>query len=154
MYTVAQVAEILDLHPKTIRRLIKDGRLKARKIGREWRVRREDLREYAHGELAGRPAEAASALPLAERVRVSAVIELGDGNSEEVSRLSNALLAVLTAKDQAWGETRYDLIFHPETRQARFIVHGTPGFIRTLLELVEALVGRGEIGGATGSTSS
>jgi excisionase family DNA binding protein len=140
MYTVAEIAKILDLHPKTVRRFIRDDRIRARKIGREWRVRKEDLREYAHGELAGRPTEDESTIPLADRVHVSAVIELEEGNSAEVSRISNTLLAVLSGKDQAWGDSRYDLIFHPETGRARFVLFGAPQFIRTLLELVEVLM--------------
>jgi excisionase family DNA binding protein len=142
MYTVGEIAEILDLHPKTVRRLIREGRIRARKIGREWRIRKDDLREYAHGELAGRPTEDESAIPLADRIHVSAVIELEEGNSTEVSRISNTLLAVLSGKEQALGNGRYDLIFHPETRRARFVISGTPQFIRTLLELVEVLMER------------
>lgn len=140
MYKVEQVAKILDLHPKTILRFIHQGTLKARKIGREWRVQQEDLRTYAHGELANRPKEPVSEKPLSERVSVSAVLEIEEGDSKEVSRISNTVIAVLNAKDPAWGPTRYDLIFHPETRKARFVLFGSPAFLRTILELVEVLV--------------
>lgn len=139
MYTVSQVARILDLHPKTVRRFIREGRIRALKIGREWRIRKEDLREYAHGELAGGSPEFESAIPLLDRIRVSAVIELVDANSEEVSRISNSLIAVLNSKDPAWGDSRYDLILHPETHQARFVLYGSPPFITTLLECVQVL---------------
>lgn len=144
MYTVTETARILDLHPKTVRRFIREGRIRARKIGREWRIRKEDLREYAHGELAGRSAEVESALPLADRIRVSAVIDLEDGSSEETLRISNGILAILNGKDPAWGDARYDLIFHPETRRARFVLFGNPQFIRNLLDCLEVLAGPGE----------
>ena len=49
MYTVQELAEILSLHPKTVQRFIREGKLKATKIGREWRVQKEDLREFASG---------------------------------------------------------------------------------------------------------
>ena len=141
MYTVNQLAEILDLHPKTVQRFIREGKIKARKIGRQWRVSKEDLRQYAHGELAAaRPEEPRPATSLAERVQVSAVIEISEGHSDEVSRISNTLIAVLNSKDPAWGAARYDLIYHPQARKARFVLHGTPLFIRTLLELVEVLM--------------
>jgi excisionase family DNA binding protein len=144
MYTVSRAAEILDLHPKTVRRFIRDGRIPAHKIGREWRIRLEDLREYAHGELTERPSEAFSDRPLGDRIRVSAVIELEEGHSDEVSRISNTLLAVLNGKDPSWGSSRYDLIFHPETRKARFVLYGTPRFIQTLLECLEAVTAPAE----------
>jgi excisionase family DNA binding protein len=139
-YTVTQLSDILDLHPKTVRRFIHEGRIKATKIGREWRVRTEDLREYAHGELVGKPDEPQPTTPLSSRVQVSAVIEVNEGHSDEVSRISNSLIAVLNSKEPDRGASRYDLIYHPETRKARFILNGTPRFIRALLELVEVLV--------------
>jgi excisionase family DNA binding protein len=140
MYTVTQLTRLLDLHPKTVRRFIREGKIKATKIGREWRVRQEDLREYTHGELADRPAEPRSTTPLLDRVRTSAVIELTDGHPDEVSRISNSLIAVLNGKDPEWGPARYDMVYQPETRTARFTLNGSPPFIRTLLEVVDALL--------------
>ncbi len=141
MYTVHELAEILSLHPKTVQRFIREGKIKATKIGREWRVRKEDLRDFAHAELsAPRPDEPRATTRLADRVQVSAVIELDEGHSSEVSRISNSLIAVLNSKDTRFGEARYDLVYHPEVRKARFVVHGTPLFIRTLLELVDVLL--------------
>ena len=40
LYTADEVAERLNLHVKTIRRYIRDGRLKAKRIGKEYRVTR------------------------------------------------------------------------------------------------------------------
>ncbi len=141
MYTVQELAEILSLHPKTVQRFIREGKIKATKIGREWRVRNEDLRDFAHAELSATRAEEPRATTrLADRVQVTAVIELDEGHSSEVSRISNSLLAALNSKDPCFGEARYDLVYHPEIRKARFVVHGTPLFIRTLLELVDVLL--------------
>ena len=41
-YTVQEVAKILKVSEKTVYRLIKDGKLKAVKIG-QWRIKKEDL---------------------------------------------------------------------------------------------------------------
>ena len=49
-YSVGEIARILGLHPKTVQRFIREGKLKARKIGRAWRVSRAGFVEYAHGE--------------------------------------------------------------------------------------------------------
>ena len=47
LLTVAQTARYLQFSEKTIRRLIKDGRLPASKIGnRTWRIRTSDIDEY------------------------------------------------------------------------------------------------------------
>ena len=140
MYSVPQLSEILDLHPKTVRRFIHEGKIKAAKIGREWRVSKEDLQAYTHSELAGKPTEPRPDTPLSDRVHVSAVIEVNEGHTDEVSHISNTLIAVLNSKDPEWGAARYDLVYHPEIRKARFVLNGSPAFIRTLLEMVEVLV--------------
>jgi len=46
LLTVNEAAKILNLHEITIRRHIKQGRLRAVKVGRQVRIRREDLEEF------------------------------------------------------------------------------------------------------------
>jgi excisionase family DNA binding protein len=46
MYTVDEVAEKLRVSPATVRTLIRQGELKAIRVGGQLRVRREDLEEY------------------------------------------------------------------------------------------------------------
>jgi len=145
MYTVHELAEILSLHPKTVQRFLREGKIKATKIGREWRVQKEDLRDFAHAELSALPADEPRATTrLADRVQVTAVIELDEGHSSEVSRISNSLIAALNSKDPRFGEARYDLVYHPEVRKARFVISGTPLLIRTILELVDVLLQQDE----------
>lgn len=42
-YTIEEVASILKVHHSTIRRAIKDNRLKAFKIGTKWLIKKEDI---------------------------------------------------------------------------------------------------------------
>jgi len=42
-YTIDEVASILKVHHSTIRRAIKDNRLKAFKIGTKWLIKKEDI---------------------------------------------------------------------------------------------------------------
>lgn len=45
-YTIDEVADIFKVHASTIRRAIKDSRLKAVKIGRKWLLRKDDITNY------------------------------------------------------------------------------------------------------------
>jgi excisionase family DNA binding protein len=45
-YTTDEVAEMLKVHPKTIRAMIKSKRLQAVKVGQEYRITDEQIREY------------------------------------------------------------------------------------------------------------
>ncbi|HAK47158.1 MAG TPA: hypothetical protein DCO79_14730 [Spirochaeta sp.] len=134
LYSVAEIAEILGLHQKTVQRFIREGKLKANKIGRAWKI---------HAELADKDPHTGVAEPsvsIEERLSVSAVIELKNAEDSETSRISNTLIAVLNGKDQSWGETRYDYIYQPETGTARFVLYGKPAFISSIMKMLEHLL--------------
>ena len=44
--TIDEVAEYLNLHPLTVRRLARDGEIPAFKVGRQWRVKRALLERW------------------------------------------------------------------------------------------------------------
>ena len=45
-FTLAEAAELLSCHKETLRRAIRDGELRAAKLGREFRVSRPDLEAF------------------------------------------------------------------------------------------------------------
>ncbi len=47
--TVEQVAQILQVHPFTVLKFIKQGRLKAAKLGRVYRIKRSDVDVFLEG---------------------------------------------------------------------------------------------------------
>jgi len=50
LLTVEQAAERLQMHPDTVRRLLRDGQLPGRKIGaRQWRISADALKSYIEG---------------------------------------------------------------------------------------------------------
>lgn len=44
--TVTDVAKMLHLHPETVRRFIREGKLKAYKIGKSKLLREEDVKNF------------------------------------------------------------------------------------------------------------
>jgi excisionase family DNA binding protein len=48
--TIDEVAEQLSVHPETVRRWIRDGRLRVHRAGRQYRVTREALMEFLQHE--------------------------------------------------------------------------------------------------------
>lgn len=45
-----EVAKRLAISPKTVREYLREGRIKAMKVGRLWRVRESDLQQYLKGD--------------------------------------------------------------------------------------------------------
>ena len=46
LLTVKEVAEELRVHPETVREKLRHGDIKGIKIGKAWRIKREDLDEF------------------------------------------------------------------------------------------------------------
>ena len=51
-YTLEEAARVLKLHPQTLRRWIREGKLPARRFGRQFRLRPGDLEHVAQPALA------------------------------------------------------------------------------------------------------
>ena len=49
LFTVEQVAQSLNLHVRTIRNYVRAGRLKAARIGKQYRIARSDLEAFTGG---------------------------------------------------------------------------------------------------------
>jgi excisionase family DNA binding protein len=45
-YTVEEVAKALKIHPYTVRRLVREGKIPAFKVGGQWRFRKDDIDKW------------------------------------------------------------------------------------------------------------
>ena len=48
-YDVHEIAKLFDMTPQSIRRFLREGRIKARKFGTRWYATEEAIREYLLG---------------------------------------------------------------------------------------------------------
>ena len=46
MYAIPEIAQILHVSERTVKRRIADGDLAAHKLGRQWRITKHDLESY------------------------------------------------------------------------------------------------------------
>src|SRR6266498_3542724 len=58
LFTAAEVAEILDIHPRTVGEYIRDGKLKAFQFGGGWKISESALRAFVRDQTQGGPAGA------------------------------------------------------------------------------------------------
>ncbi len=49
VYTVADLSKLLNTTPQTVRRYINEGKIQGRKIGRQWLVDEEAVKEFLRG---------------------------------------------------------------------------------------------------------
>jgi excisionase family DNA binding protein len=90
LLSVEQVAEILTLNVRTVRNYVRSGRLKATRIGKQYRIGLADLETFT-----GRPVESHDPRTPAPggRVEISSVINVEGVTSELASRIANTLMA-------------------------------------------------------------
>ena len=139
LYSIEDLVPILKLHSKTILRFIHEGKIRARKVGRTWMVQQDALDYYLQGDSVGSTSETQKPEDVARRITVSAVIEIEEQNSDEATRLSNSLLALLNSKDDSFGKSRFDFFYYPEIQKAKYVLYGSPKFISLILETFHVL---------------
>jgi excisionase family DNA binding protein len=118
LYTVEQVAERLKLHPKTVLRMIRDGRLKATRIGKAYRIAGDDLDAVA-GVVRAEAREASD--------RATVIADFGDLSPELGQRLASTLSAMLVGAHKVRiGPAHLETAYDPLTRRLKVVVIASP----------------------------
>ena len=138
MLSVEQVAEQLGLHVRTVRSYLRSGRLKGVRIGKQYRIAREDL-----AQLMGRGG------PLEPVVRhrhvdVSSIVQVDAISPESVDRVTNMLMAAAKAPREEEHPLRIDTTYDDERARLKVFISGSPETTIGLLRLVDKLVERKE----------
>jgi excisionase family DNA binding protein len=137
-FSVEQVAERLGLHVRTVRNYIRSGRLKAARIGKQYRITREALEA-----LTGRPVEtlATGDVRRHRHVEASSIVEIDVIDPDTANRTTNALVAA--ANTRRGGETRMrvETIYDPVRAHLKIVIIGGLAENAELFRFIGALIG-------------
>jgi len=129
LYTLEQVAGRLGLHVRTVRAYVRDGRLKAVRIGKQYRVTPADLEALT------------GALPRRSRhAEVSSIVEIDAVPREQADRISTTLLASVKSRDERDERLRLDTIYDEERARLKIIATGSVATIASLLKFIDLLL--------------
>jgi excisionase family DNA binding protein len=131
MYSVEQVAERLGLHVRTIRSYVRDGRLKAVKIGKQYRIAHADL-----AALTGEPTPAAGP----GRAEVSSIVQVDGLAPGSADRISTLLTAAAQAPRDSPEPLRLQTIYDEERSRMKIVILGGPAATADLLHLLDGLL--------------
>jgi excisionase family DNA binding protein len=144
--TIDEVAEMLSLHSRTIRRHIDAGKLKAIRVGGEWRIRRGDLEAFMSGTETARElsdAWTSQAVDFLEgrtvypgKVRVCAIVDCDFADPAEAGRISTTLLDLINRRAPDAPKAKFQYAYDAGTGRGRFILWGNPAFIAQNMELL------------------
>lgn len=131
LYSVEQVAERLGLHVRTVRGYVREGRLKATRIGKQYRIAHADLEA-----LVGAPITAPATTRL-RHVDVSTIVDIDVVSPEAAMRIANGLVAA-TNMNARTGDSRLrlDTVYDEERARLKLVITGDLAPVTALLEMV------------------
>ncbi|MET8372555.1 helix-turn-helix domain-containing protein [Micromonospora sp. NPDC000316] len=131
MYSVEQVADRLGLHVRTVRGYIRSGRLRAVRIGKQYRIAATDL-----DALTGQTSPAVAPGP----AEVSSIVQIDGVDRASADRLGTLVLASAnTGHDQA-NPLRVQTVHDEARRRLKIIILGDPAATAELLHLLDAVL--------------
>ena len=143
LYSIEKVAELLDVHKKTVLRYIKEGKLPASKVGGRWRIHGNDLTGFVgardNSEVNIVPAQKPKA-EVTPEPWVSAVVHAENIDREESIRISNTLIAIANSSSEKNNRCRINSVYFEEELKIQILVWGTLDFTSQILKVVEGLL--------------
>ncbi|MDN5916811.1 MAG: helix-turn-helix domain-containing protein [Pseudonocardia sp.] len=119
LLTADDVADRLGLHVRTVRNYIRDGRLPAVRVGKQYRIARADLEAFT-----GLPAETGDPEPATGHLRaeVSSVVEIDAISPATARRVSNLLGSVTTQPRDGDERLHLKMIYDEERANLKIVI--------------------------------
>jgi len=137
LLSVDQVAERLGLHVRTVRRYVRHGRLRAVRIGKQYRIAREAL-DALTGREPTAPAPVAAAASGARQIEVSTIVQADGIDADTASRATTAILAATNGRRDQADPLRIDTIYDPARARLKVVLHGSAATTASLLTFINA----------------
>jgi excisionase family DNA binding protein len=136
--SIEQVAEHLGLHVKTVRNYVREGRLKAVRIGKQYRIAAADL-----ATMMGRTVSSLEPQPVRRTryVEVYSVVEVDAVSPQLSERVTNMLLGAANGRDNAQDDRlQVQAIYDAPRGRLKLILIGSIDTTTALLKVIKAMV--------------
>jgi excisionase family DNA binding protein len=137
LYSVEQVADRLGLHVRTVRNYVRDGRLRAVRIGKQYRIAHEDLEALTGRALAPTPGES---VRRHRHVEVSSIVQIDAISPAAVDRVTNTLMAAAAGEREGDQPLRLEFVYDEERARLKIIVLGGLASSTALLSMTSTLI--------------
>lgn len=139
-YTVEQISEMLKIHPKTIQRYIREGKLCAHKIGKSWRITGHDLSIFIENEKNAYVSDDQSKkLPIEDRFKASAVVDICVNDKDDAVHIIDMLTGALNSKPPEYGSSSMHTQYIIEENIIRITMWGGIRFMEVMMSSISAL---------------
>ena len=136
LYSVEQVADLLGLHVKTVRHYVRDGKLKAVRIGKQYRIARQDLEA-----LTGQSATSLErpSVRLHRHVEVSSMVLIDAVDKDTAHRITTYVTASMKGRPEGDAPARTETIYDEERARLKIIISASIETTTTLLRSISTL---------------
>jgi excisionase family DNA binding protein len=135
LYSAEEVADVLGLHVRTVRGYVRDGRLPAVRIGKQYRISERDLREFTGGGEAI-PAELVVASP---RMEVSAIVQIDAVDRRVMDRVATHVMAAANSGSGGRRRLHVQTVYDDRRESLKVIVVGDADDTAKMITLISAL---------------
>ena len=133
-YSLDQVAERLGLHVRTVRAYVRSGRLRALRIGKQYRVAREDLEAIFSAGNSG------NAVARRRNAEVSSVVQMSAVTQNMVLRITDHLRSAVRAPRDDGSALRVETIYDQGHAELKVIVIGSLSAAAAVYGLLGAIL--------------
>lgn len=136
LFSVFQVAERLKLHVKTVRNFVREGKLKATRIGKQYRIARVDLEAFTGHPVLPTKQETARRH---RHVEVSSIVQVDAIGPDASSEVANSLASYIYGRSKSEKGLRVESMYDEDIGRMKLIVIGDPRAVSSTLNFVAAL---------------
>jgi excisionase family DNA binding protein len=137
LFSVFDIATRLNLHVKTVRNYVREGQLKATRIGKQYRISRADLETFT-----GHPVPPSDS-EIARRqrhVEVSGIVQIDAISPEASAQLEKSLATFVSGRTKPEESLRVETIYDRHTGHLKIILLGGANDTASALKLITALL--------------
>jgi excisionase family DNA binding protein len=131
LHSVDDVAQKLGLHVRTVRGYVRDGRLPAVRIGKQYRIAPEDLEKLTGGRVTASPPATTG-----PRLEATLVLQIDDVSREVATRLTNLAIGAASRRPRANAKLHAEAVYDETRRSMKIVAIGDPDEAGKLMSLV------------------
>jgi excisionase family DNA binding protein len=137
MFTADEVAQRLGLHVRTVRNYVRDGRLKAVRIGKQYRIARAELEAFT-----GQPLAPSVRESVARRrhVGVTSIVEIDAVSVATANRVSTSLATATAHRRDGDEQLHLETVYDEQRAHLKIVVLGSLTTTAHIFGLISAVI--------------
>jgi excisionase family DNA binding protein len=148
LYTVEDIATMASLSSRTIRNYLKDGSLKGKKIGGQWRFTMKDIERLFDNSSFSTEIKSnnrqdvidfidGTASDFQGNIQICTIVDYYCDSLPEARKMCDKLIAVINNQENKFPTAKFHYDFIESESKARFTLFGTPDYIGKVIELLK-----------------